>query len=56
MSKAAQVYGLARLRGKRARLLARAAPPAWAFVNVPMLDISSTRLRARGAWTQSEKA
>jgi len=56
MSKAAQVYAPARLRGKRAALLGRAAPPAWAFVNVPMLDISSTRLRARGEWTQSEKA
>jgi len=56
MSKAAQVYGHARLRGKRAVMLGRATPPAWAFVNVPMLDISSTRLRARGAWMQSEKA
>ena len=56
MSKAAQVYGHARLRGKRGVLLGRAAPPAWAFVNVPMLDISSTRLRARGQWTQGEKA
>lgn len=56
MSKAARVYGQARLRGKRGVLLGGAAPPAWAFVNVPMLDISSTRLRARGAWSRSEKA
>jgi nicotinate-nucleotide adenylyltransferase len=56
MSKAAQVYDFARLRGKRARLLGRAEPPAWAFVNVPMLDISSTRLRARGAWRQGDES
>jgi nicotinate-nucleotide adenylyltransferase len=26
------------------------APPAWAFVNVPLVDLSSSAIRARGEW------
>lgn len=39
-------------RGARvpARALAHSAPPAWSFVMLPMRDISSTQLRARGDW------
>jgi nicotinate-nucleotide adenylyltransferase len=47
---AAQIYRHALLKGRASRLLAGAAAPAWAFVNMPMRDISSTRLRAAGAW------
>ena len=47
---AAQIYRHALLKGRRARLLSHAQAPAWAFVNVPMQDISSTELRARGDW------
>ncbi len=47
---AAQIYRQALLKGRRARMLSYAAAPAWAFVNVPMRDISSTDLRARGEW------
>jgi nicotinate-nucleotide adenylyltransferase len=36
--------------------LARARPPAWAFLQVPMRDISSTRLRAMGRWRPEEMA
>jgi nicotinate-nucleotide adenylyltransferase len=39
-----------RLPVARARLLPWADPPAWCFVNVPMVAISSTELRRAGAW------
>ncbi len=51
-SKAARVYAHARLPGRHSQLLARCDPPAWCFVNVPMLNISSTRLRAEGLWPE----
>lgn len=47
---AAQIYRHALLKGRQARLLSNADGPAWAFVNVPMRDISSTELRTRGDW------
>lgn len=47
---AAQIYRHALLKGRQARLLSMANAPAWAFVNVPMRDISSTALRASGDW------
>lgn len=49
-STAAKIYEHARLPGRMSQLLARSAPPAWCFVNVPMRDISSTHLRQSGAW------
>lgn len=30
--------------------LARATPPAWGFLTVPMVDLSSSAIRARGDW------
>jgi nicotinate-nucleotide adenylyltransferase len=39
-----------RLPVAQARLLPWADPPAWCFVNVPMVAISSTELRRAGAW------
>ncbi len=50
MSKAAKRYEGVRLRGNQSGMLADAMPPAWCFINVPMLDISSTDIRARGDW------
>ena len=47
---AAKIYRDALLKGRFARGLSHAQAPAWAFVNVPMRDISSTDLRARGEW------
>ena len=47
---AAQIYRHALLKGRQSRILSKANAPAWAFVNVPMRDISSTELRARGDW------
>ncbi|KAJ56399.1 nicotinate-nucleotide adenylyltransferase [Actibacterium mucosum KCTC 23349] len=56
MSKAARKYGRFRLKGRKGHLLAGSAPPAWAFVNVPMSDMSSTRLRAEGQWKARDKS
>ncbi|MGX0877405.1 nicotinate-nucleotide adenylyltransferase [Roseovarius sp. MBR-154] len=52
MSPAARIYRHACLPGRASRLLGQATAPAWCFVNVPMMDISSTALRAQGG-TQS---
>lgn len=49
-SMAARAYAPARLPQTRARLLADQAPPAWCYVTIPMQDISSSDLRARGGW------
>jgi nicotinate-nucleotide adenylyltransferase len=51
MSVAALRYRRFRLRGREAASLCLAEPPAWCFVNVPMVDISSSEIRARGDWT-----
>ena len=48
LSPAAQIYGGNRIgRGEN---LARARPPAWVFVNLPMNDSSSSEIRAKGGW------
>lgn len=49
-SKAAQVFERARLSGRSSQLLARADAPAWCFINVPMVDLSSSAIRAQGNW------
>ena len=48
MSRTARMFRGARLSPREAGLLALSKPPAWCFVNVPMLDVSSSQLRARG--------
>ncbi len=53
-AKAADIYRFARLRGRQAPALAQGKAPRWCFVNVPMLDISSTEIRARGDWGGSK--
>lgn len=50
MSKAAKVYARARIPGRAAHTLGRMDAPAWAFVNLPMSDQSSTAIRKRGEW------
>lgn len=47
-SKAATIAEKARVR--EARALRRAACPAWCMVDMPMRRISSSELRAKGAW------
>lgn len=48
--KAARRLGGFRVPEAAAAGLARRPPPAWAFLQVPLCDLSSTRLRAGGAW------
>ncbi len=50
MSPAARLYAKYRIDGQARHLLGRADAPAWCFVNVPMVDLSSTDLRNRGIW------
>ena len=52
-SVAARRFRRFRLPAERAQLLARAEPPAWCFVNVPMVEASSTAIRARGGWASA---
>ena len=49
-SVAAQRFGAARLPAGAATLLGRMPAPAWCFLNVPMVDVSSSQIRARGDW------
>lgn len=49
-SKAAARYRAYRLPAHSSRMLGRASAPAWCFVNIPMRDISSSDIRARGDW------
>ncbi len=51
MSRAAALFADYRIAGGQSQLLGRAAPPAWCFVNVPMVDISSSAIRAAGKWS-----
>jgi nicotinate-nucleotide adenylyltransferase len=50
LSPAARRFAAARLRSAEAPRLAAARPPAWCFVRMPMLDLSSSAIRARGDW------
>jgi len=50
-SPVARIYAKYRISGLNSHLLARAAPPAWCFVNVPMVDLSSSAIRAAGTAT-----
>ncbi len=49
-SVAAQRFSAAKLPASAARLLGRSGPPAWCLLNVPMIDLSSSEIRARGEW------
>nr|WP_170372566.1 nicotinate-nucleotide adenylyltransferase [Ruegeria arenilitoris] len=51
MSPAARVYAKYRIDGTARHLLGRTDAPAWCFVNVPMVDVSSTQIRSKGGWT-----
>ena len=50
LSLAARVFRRHKLRARQAMRLKSMAPPAWVFVNVPMNDLSSSSIRARGDW------
>jgi nicotinate-nucleotide adenylyltransferase len=50
MSPTARVFGAYRIKSHASHSLGAAPPPAWCFVNVPMVNISSTAIRAKGTW------
>ncbi|SMR73019.1 nicotinate-nucleotide adenylyltransferase [Aliiroseovarius halocynthiae] len=50
MSNAARRFRLAQIPGRQASKLRMSHAPAWSLVNVPMLDVSSSQIRARGDW------
>lgn len=50
MSRAAALYAPHRIPGRYSQMLSRRPTPAWSFVNVPMLDVSSSAIRAKGGW------
>ena len=52
MSRTARIFAPFRLRPRDANRLCHMRPPAWVFLNVPMSDQSSTRIRAEGHWTR----
>lgn len=47
LSPAARIYRHKQLPAHASHLLGRATVPAWCFLNVPMVDVSSSALRAR---------
>lgn len=49
-ARAAEEYAPFRLRPDQAKLLADRRPPAWIFLDMPMSNQSSTRIRDRGEW------
>ena len=51
LSKAARIYAHARISPYHARRLADGQAPRWAFINIPMTDMSSSAIRARGDWS-----
>ncbi|MCE8544922.1 nicotinate-nucleotide adenylyltransferase [Ruegeria pomeroyi] len=55
MSPAARAYAPYRIDGHARHLLGRSQAPAWCFVNVPMVDVSSTRIRAAGGWSAAQQ-
>ena len=54
-SRAARIFHAARIKATASRALAHADAPAWCFVNVPLMDISSSAIRARGGWGQGPR-
>ena len=50
MSPASRRFRQFRLSGREAGLLCTSEPPRLCFLNVPMSDLSSTALRAKGEW------
>ncbi len=53
-ARAARVFRAARIEAPQSHLLARMSAPAWCFLNVPMSDQSSTKLRRSGQWIKED--
>jgi nicotinate-nucleotide adenylyltransferase len=52
-SPAARIFRAAKVPASEAHRLGRMKAPAWAFVNVPMQDASSSAIRAGGGWSSA---
>ena len=50
LSPAAARFAAARVPGTASRRLAHTTPPAWCLVDVPLVAVSSSQIRAGGAW------
>lgn len=50
LSKAAECFAQSRLSPSAAHRLGEYTAPAWAMVNMPMIDQSSSAIRAQGGW------
>jgi nicotinate-nucleotide adenylyltransferase len=48
----AKSFKFAQLRGRDAKFLPSSPPPCWCFINVPMVNVSSSAIRARGDWVR----
>lgn len=55
-SPAARIFDHARLRQSEASRLAGIAAPAWCLIDIPMVNDSSTALRAAGTWPQGPES
>ncbi|WP_328593308.1 nicotinate-nucleotide adenylyltransferase [Tritonibacter aquimaris] len=55
LSPAARIYRHAKMKGRASQQLGRAKAPAWCFLNVPMVDLSSSEIRARGDWAREDQ-
>ena len=49
-SVAANRYEKYRLSGRESAKLASSNPPTWCFINLPMVNMSSSLIRAQGEW------
>ena len=56
LAPAPRMFAAHRLRQTAATTLGHRAAPAWCFVNLPMVDLSSSAIRARGAWRKGVAA
>ena len=50
LAPAARRFAAARVEPSAARGLADMQPPAWTLLTGPMVDLSSSEIRARGGW------
>lgn len=50
LSPAARAYSHARLPARRGRALSHRKAPVWTLLTGPMIDLSSSEIRARGDW------
>lgn len=50
MGRAARIYAAERVKPGAAGALGRMQPPVWGFADIPLNDLSSSAIRARGEW------